>query len=145
MELRRSLIGLPTFEHGINNSTFISEALEKLPKLNYIDAQLVMRDLYETRYGIYDHLQSNLNTPFAAVRLHKGEDTISYGLLEDVKKSYKNDGIFEIYHINFLEYLQLPRAICDLLGELAEPDRTSNNNAAEEMAKKLNAIEQKNK
>ena len=76
-----------------------------------------MYDLYETKYGIFNHLDENLNKlrPLASVAMHDSEDINLDCLLEQTIKTYVKRGIKDIFGLNINEFLNLPMDIAEML------------------------------
>lgn len=113
--LSEKYIGDPDFGFGIDPEIFLFENLEKLPKLNSIDGRIVLQDLYETQYGIYNHLHQNVVRPLASVAMHSGEDFNDGSLLEEAIRTYATRSVKDLYGLNLLEFLDLPRDIIEML------------------------------
>lgn len=72
---------------------------------------MVMSDLYETNYGIYDHVRPTVPRPLASVAMHPAEDINEGSLLEAAIRTFIELDIGNQAKISFLEYLELPRDI----------------------------------
>jgi len=84
---------------------FLIEALQQLPKLNSIDGRIVLQDLYESHYGIYDHLHvASKRKPLASIAMHPSEDTIDSSLLDQTIRSYTARGIRELYGLSLVDF-----------------------------------------
>lgn len=78
--------------------------------------------MYETAYGIHDHLNGVNNSPLASVALHESEEnTINSNLYEAIDR-YHEKGIAELFKLSLIEYLNLPTEICVKLMEIATKD-----------------------
>ncbi len=85
--------------------------------MNYQDAQIVMKDLYETRFGLYDHGGQN-KSPLASVLHHDGDETWLSGSLRDIVEEFAVYNMGELYNISLVEYLMLPRPYVALLRKI---------------------------
>jgi hypothetical protein len=101
---------------------FIVDLLRKVPRLNSVDAKIFLQDMYETFYGIYNHLDRNNKNPLATVMLHPSEDISAGSYLEDSIRLYISRGIKDLYGLNFIEFLNLPRDIIRLLLDISSEE-----------------------
>jgi hypothetical protein len=76
---------------------------------------MVLQDLYETEYGIYDHLTPYNNRPLASVALHPAEDINDGSLLEEAIRSYLNKNIKDLYGLSMTEFFDLPVDVISLM------------------------------
>lgn len=113
----------------IDPDEFISRAVQNIKKLDQLDARMVLQDLYETEYGIYNHFSKN-KSPFASVRMNAGEDINDGSLLEEVIRTYSHKRIHDIFRISLIEFMELPMDIVQMLFLIAD----------EEMSKKTSEI-----
>jgi hypothetical protein len=100
----------------------IQELLEKFKnRLSSIDAQLVLRDQYEVKYGIYDHTREDAAHPLQLVFQHWSEDTVTNGELHERIKRYIDLDIFKYTGIPFDRFMELPtyegRLIIDAISQ----------------------------
>lgn len=99
-------------------------AVSSLPKLGSVDGQMVLNDLYETEYGIYDHLSKRKKRPLASVAMHPSEDINEGSILEETLRMYVLKGIKEVFHLNVLEFLELPADIVQMMFTIADEEQT---------------------
>ena len=92
-----------------------------------IDANIVLYDLYETNYGIYNHINAVKQKPLASVALHETEDNTTTSALYEAIETYHNKGIKELFGLSIKEYLDLPNEICIKLMEVANKNTQKNN------------------
>ena len=78
--------------------------------------------MYETFYGIYNHLDQNNKNPLASVMLHSSEDISAGSYLEDSIRLYISRGIKDLYGLNFVEFMNLPRDIIRLLLDISSEE-----------------------
>ena len=82
-----------------------------------------MGELYETNYGIYNHLKVSKSRPLASVAMHPGEDQVHLPRLRNNMMHYVKKGIKEIYGITFLEFMALPPYIIDEMMEFCKTEQ----------------------
>jgi hypothetical protein len=95
------------------------DTIQKLPSLNPVDSRLVLSDVYETSYKLHNHLIKNKSRPLVSIAMHEAEDIDKGGDLEEAIKSFAKRNVKETFGLNFLEYLNQPRHVCNLLSEAA--------------------------
>ena len=78
--------------------------------------------MYETVYGIHDHLSNVNQSPLASVALHEAEENSSNSNLYEAIDRYHQKGIGELFKLSLVEYLNLPTEICVKLMEVATKD-----------------------
>lgn len=113
------------------------EMLNKLPKRNSVDAQIIMRDFYENAYGIYPHLKKNGNRPLASVALHPAEELIDDSLLEEAVRSYIARGVRDLYNLSIVEFLELPQHVVNLLVKIADESMSKKHVQASALEREL--------
>lgn len=127
------------FTEGIKAENFLTEAIEKAPKLNAFDANLLMYDMYETTYGIYNHKLPHSQRPWASIALHEGEDICETSSLNQTIEAYHGRGIIELFGLSLIEYLSLPSDMCITLMEIAAREGARKHAANVALAAKMNA------
>ncbi len=122
----------PNFGKTINFDDFILNNVSKLPKLNSVSSEIVMRDLYKKHYGIFNSDVNVSRNPLTSSMLHDVEKFDYEGKLEGLFKSYIDKQVNELFKMSLLDYLKLPsymsgiiRKICD--GELTKKSTILNN------------------
>jgi hypothetical protein len=116
---------------------FLNRALIQLPQLESVDAQMVMRDLYETEYGLFNHLAPHAQRPLAAVALHKQEDLNTNSSLEYACRLYVKHRIYDVFHLNVLQFLDLPPDVIEMLIVIAKEQTVSHNKAMAQVEKEM--------
>ena len=81
-----------------------------------VEAKVLLPMLYETKYGIFDHVRESTK-PMASVEYHEAYDTYKDSLFNDLVYRYEENGIYEVYHMTFLEYINLPKTVTLQLDE----------------------------
>ena len=89
----------------------LDDLIGKTPKLNEIDANLLLYDVFETVYGIYDHINTPKvkRNPFSSVLLHVGEDNSSTSQLYEQIDLFMDSDIHKQTGLNLNEFFALPR------------------------------------
>lgn len=101
----------------------IAETLQRYidtsPRLCSTDVQLLMRDLYETTYKIFDHAHPHADHPLSLVLMHWNEDSITQGPLHERMNQYIDADIHKYFHFNFQEWIEQSSWMCNLQLEIA--------------------------
>lgn len=127
------MIGDPAFGFNVDIDLFINKIIQTVPKLgNVIDTQIVLRDLYEVEFGIFNHRAHSKTRPLSSVAFHDAEDLHTGSLLEEAIRLYTQKNIGEIFKLSLDEYLNRPRDVLQMLNTIAD----------EVMAKKTTTLEQ---
>lgn len=108
-----------------------------------VDADSLMRKVYESTYGIFNHvkndgLKGKLRRPLAEVAFHKGEDFTGGSALEDTMRVFRDLPIGEIYRISYLEFMSLPVHITDMMMRVAKEKRDKESVIANKATAELN-------
>lgn len=81
-------------------------------RLTSTDVQILMREMYEQAYGIYDH-KSASNDHFALVRHHASEDAISFSRMRERLEAFVTNKLGTALNMSFTEFLDQPSYLCD--------------------------------
>jgi len=97
----------------------------------WAEARKLLGDAYNTRYGIFDHIQQealddnpavdpSLKRPFASFEIHPAEEYTEHSQLFKLLDVFPNKKIGELYNISFLDFINCPPevvekmiAVCD--------------------------------
>ena len=122
-----------------NPFTYITEALKINKAISSHEADILLKDLYETHYGIYDHISSN--RPLGSVAIHPNEDNGEGSLLYESIENFSNTRIYEKFGLNLLEFLSLPNDICLKILKVSSSSVNSESNELNQIAKDLKKLE----
>ncbi len=117
--------------------SFIVDLLKKVPRFNNVDAKIFLQDMYETFYGICNHLDPHKNA-LVSVMLHPAEDINAGSFLEDSMRLYISRGIKDIYGLNFIEFMELPRDIIRMMLDIASEESSRKAAAISQIEANLN-------
>lgn len=115
------------------------EFLEKLPKLDAVDGRMVMQDLYETKYGIWNHLDKTTKRPLASVAFHDCEDINEGSLLEEAIRAYTSKNIGEYTKLNLVEFLDLPIDVVAMVMKICDEAMKKKEKTFEEIERSMSA------
>jgi len=79
--------------------------------------------LYETEFGIYNHLSHNRDKPLASVALHDSEDYCTESLVDDSMRTYIHRSIKEFFGLSYLEFIDLPRDIIETMLTVVDEEK----------------------
>jgi hypothetical protein len=93
-------------------------------------AELLLREAYDITYGIFDHVKQaqiekkstdvRIKRPLALVEFHPAEDTSGASRFKEAALMFAKLKIHERWGISFLEYLENPHYLNQLLIDAAE-------------------------
>lgn len=98
---------------------------------------MVMRDLYESNYGIFEHRRVNRNRPLASVAFHLAEDINEHSPLQEAMKSFIDNDIGNLTKMSLLEYLELPVDIISMINDICAAKLKSNSQTLSEVEKQM--------
>lgn len=112
--------------------------LETLPKLNRVDAKIVLSDLYDKHYGICDHTAVSKQRPLSSVAFHGAEVLNEDSLLEEGMRLYISRNIYEHFKMSWAEFMGMPRDVAQsmirIAGEYNDLKRQSMGQLEQELA-----------
>lgn len=94
------------------------KACSKLGKLSVVEVRIVLAELYEREYGIYEPDPGTLR-PLSSVALHPAENFIDNSMLEESMTLFARDKLYETFGISHAELLKLPRHMVGLYHKVA--------------------------
>lgn len=95
--------------------------LESVGNLDSISAQLVLRDAYDTDYGLYDHVNDR-SRPLALVGKQDKEDYHEYGGLYRAIYQFHVNEVHKNWGYTLSEFLELPRELHRLILRICSED-----------------------
>ena len=81
-----------------------------------------MYQIYETEFGVFDHINIK-NRPLASVAFMDIEDSLDGSPMDSIARTYTSKGIYKLLGINFLDFINLPRDIVELLINVATEEQ----------------------
>lgn len=99
---------------------YLLDYLRTLPKLNRVDAKIVLGDLYDKTYGIFDHTSVQNRRPLSSVAFHPAEMVNEDSLLEEGMRLYISRNIYEHFKLSWTEFMDLPRDIAQSMLRIAD-------------------------
>lgn len=118
----------------------IFSVVQSLPKLGPVDAQLVMRDLYEGKYGIYNHIGKSKIRPLSSIASHPCEDINTGSMLESSMMVYIEKRIKDHFGLTLLEYLQQPMDVVEMMNRISDDHNSKRAKEIQTTQDELNKI-----
>lgn len=100
-----------------------------MPKLSSTEADIILYDMYDINYGIFNHIGASVTNPLSSVAMHDAEDNTTTSSLYEAIETYRKNGIKEIFGISLKEYFDLPNDVCIKLLEDASIESSKKSNA----------------
>lgn len=97
----------------------------------------MLSDLYEMRYGIFNHKGAGNSRPLSSVAFHPSENINTDSLLESAIRTYVKRGIKDLYGLTLVEYLELPMDLCEMLLKLADEELATKTRAMASLESQL--------
>lgn len=98
----------------MGENTLLENILSQGKVLDSIAAQLVIRDAYETQFGIFDHGGPEA-APLSLVEYRAKEDVSEYGALYRTFYQYHLYEVHKEWGLSITDFLNLPREFCSLM------------------------------
>lgn len=110
--------GLPVGDEEPMNDVALEISKRRRAALDSTTLQLVLREYYETEYGICDH-DSPASGMLSLVTLHQKERVLPYGRFDYLARMFVLYEIKDTYGFNLAEFLDRPRHEVDHLMTLS--------------------------
>lgn len=89
--------------------------------MSSIDAQLVLSEVYQTTYGLYDHrANGNPSSPLKGACLHPKEDYITLGARHNFIRRFAICNVAKVSGMSYSEFIELTKDECDVWFEVCE-------------------------
>lgn len=120
------------FGAEVDPNVVILDMLNKFQRVSSsVDAKLIASDVYDTAYGIYNHLapDASLRKPLATVAMYEQEDLTQGNLKRYLMKEYLDAKILTLFGLTFNEFIQQTREEIDMMVEEGRRYRTHQDSA----------------
>jgi hypothetical protein len=103
---------------------------------------MFMFDLYESNYGIYNHLRPAIqkNKPLASVAMHPGEDFTEGSNLADAVKVYIENNIGDYTKLSLVDFLELTSDVASIIVDQCQEASKRKSNIAKQIEKDMNNL-----
>jgi len=98
----------------VDFDSVLSDLIDQSPRLKSTDAQIVLRDRYETYFGVYNHSAQPAH-PFGLISMNWTEDNVTGGPLSERMHQFVDYRIGEYFKVSFDEFIDRPTWQCDLM------------------------------
>lgn len=111
------------FEASVDLDDYLRRCVKFIrPNTSVADLRNTMYQIYETEFGVFDHINIK-NRPLASVAFMDIEDTLDGSPMDSITRTYASKGIYKLLGINFLDFINLPRDIVELLINVATEEQ----------------------
>lgn len=121
-------------------SEILQDYLSKLPKLNRIDAKIVLADLYDKTFSICDHHAVGLSRPLSSVAFHDAEKINEDSVLEETMRVYISRHIYENFKLSYLQFMELPRDIAQMVIKISDEYAQKKSQTMSDLEKELSGL-----
>lgn len=97
----------------------------------------MLRELYETQFGIHNHLQKRDASPFASVAFHQSEDVVTGSRYQETVRNHLNLKIFDLTGLDYDSYIDRPPDRVAILNEEIKKYLDEKAKKADELARQL--------
>jgi hypothetical protein len=101
--------------------------------------KIVLSDLVDEEYGIFQHRKSPTSRPLSSVAMHPAEDFTTNSLTQQAIQSYIDFDIKEFFGLNLIEFLNQTHDIIDMMIEVSQKKISKKRSEMEEIQKNLSA------
>lgn len=110
------------FRHVTKLADEISAAGLKPHELNGFDREILLREAYETEYGLHDHVNTTINPPeFSLIFMNPKENFDEHGGIYNAIRRYLWNDIHKEMGLSLTDFYELPKDITDFIfRQLAE-------------------------
>lgn len=121
----------------VDRDQFVYDKVTSLPRLNSVDASIVMGDLYDETYGIFNHGLVTTTRPLSSVAFHDAENVIYNSPLEEALQQYVTNRIYDRFHLNVMEFLSLPSDYIELMMKIAQQETKQQSSVIDSLEREL--------
>lgn len=82
-------------------------------------AKIVLKDLYETRFGLYNHSAPDRN-PLSSILMNPGEEYLIDSPIRDLIEEFAVYNYGELWNISLIEFINLPRPYVELIRKIKD-------------------------
>lgn len=116
----------------------IYEMARVAPALKSVDTTLLLRDRYETIYGIYNHDLGAVDRPMISVAMHSAEDVSTGSLLDERIAMFAEKQVGKWFNISLTEFLDYPPDIVLKILEISTKQQNTEGSVTANVLNQLN-------
>ena len=110
----------PHFGSNVDEVNFgFNHLVNVAPKIKSAQAQILIRDSYESTHHIFNHNGEQGLDPLALVRMHWSEDMVTNGRLHQWMRKFAERNIGQVFNTSLPKFLEQPTYMCELMYEIA--------------------------
>jgi hypothetical protein len=132
-------VGDEYFGYYVDYDHFLSKTLPFLKGLSSVDTKIVLSDLVDEEYNIFNHRNAGISRPLSSVAMHPAEDFTTNSLTQQAIQSYIDFDIKEFFGLNLIEFLNQTHDVIDMMIEVSQRKIAKKRNEMEEIQKNLAA------
>lgn len=106
-----------------------------------VDTQIALSDIYETKYGIYNHIGASIRRPLSSVAFHQCEDINTGSMLEHFHRLYIEKRIRENFGLTIDEYLDRPMDVIEVMNKVADEENNRHRASAENIEEQFKNLQ----
>lgn len=127
------------FGIDIDPDVYISELLANTKGLSPVDGLQALISLYETHYGIFDHLdpEKSKARPLALVALHECEENSKSSNIHELIRLFVEKEINKKTGITLTEFLSLPSEFINLLFDIVTEKSSNETKVADDILRSI--------
>jgi hypothetical protein len=126
----------PRFGETVDINNPIREVLKAAPALCSTDASLLLRDRYETTYGICNHATA-INRPLLLIAMHDCEDSSKGSILYERLNQFAEYCVAKHFGLSLAEFLELPTDVCNEILNISDKRQRTENSVATNLLNEL--------
>lgn len=107
------------------------QACGALGKYSDAEIRIILKDMYDQKYGIFDHANKTKERPLASVALHPSEEFINNSAIRDHIRLFAKKKIYETWGISHIELMNMPREIANHYYAIADEEMTIKSEVAD--------------
>lgn len=109
------------------------------PRLCSTDSTILLREAYETTYGIYNHQNPDPSRPLALIAMHPAEDATVGSTLHERLEQFADFQVAKHFGLSLNEFFELPSDVCTKILEVSAKRQNVEGSTATQMLNQLEA------
>ncbi len=119
---------------------YIEEIITNIKKLDPIDTTLILRQFYETKFGVFDHINKGTGKPLSSVALYDAEENGRTSILYSRIERYMRSNVFKYTGLNLVDFMNLTPEIVNHVYRIAEENTKRDADALADIQSTINGI-----
>lgn len=97
---------------------------------------MILLEAYDITFRIYNH-ELQAQSPLDYIKMHPGEDYCQHSLLYARIREFARKRVGRVFNISLVEFLDLPRDICDYMIDVAVDQMNDESQTMEQLREDL--------